>query len=314
MNTNQELTNKLYSSTLNDTLEIIKDLLNYGKNFIIIVSKSKKIKKAADKILILWLRNIVELLDGILCLYKGQSFNNSKILARTLFEYYLNFKYAFEKDKDIDIRLRSYEYFNLITHLNEYNKMLKNPKYPSPNFNLKTLEKEHPPFKEVMNTIKKEITSNTYLDLYTNAKYFFKYQPDETYEYLFDKNPIKKPIQWYSLTNPQIRSISRLARHLNEKDLYIVFYKPYSNIIHAGDALNGLISNANKIELKNFDQPEEMTSSLYFIIALVVNIYDLYMKYFSLEDKKYTDKYSNVDEKLNNIFACWSMIEKIISN
>ena len=37
MNTNQELTNKLYSSTLNDTLEIIKDLLNYGNNFIIIV-------------------------------------------------------------------------------------------------------------------------------------------------------------------------------------------------------------------------------------------------------------------------------------
>lgn len=66
MNTNQELTNKLYSSTLNDTLEIIKDLLNYGNNFIIIVSKSKKIKKVADKILILWLRNIVELLDGIL--------------------------------------------------------------------------------------------------------------------------------------------------------------------------------------------------------------------------------------------------------
>lgn len=49
MNTNQELTNKLYSSTLNDTLEIIKDLLNYGNNFIIIVSKSKKIKKLPIK-------------------------------------------------------------------------------------------------------------------------------------------------------------------------------------------------------------------------------------------------------------------------
>lgn len=249
----------------------------------------------------------MELLDGILCLYEGKSFNNSKILARTLFEYYLNFKYAFEKDKYIDIRLRSYEYFNLMTHLNEYNKMLESPKYPSPNFNLKILEKDYLSFKEVMNTIKKEITSNTYLDLYTNAKHFFKYQPDEAYEYLFDK----KPIQWYSLTSPRITSISKLAGHLNEKDLYIVFYKPYSNIIHAGDALNGLTLNTNK--LKNFNQPEEMVTTLCFMIALITQIYDLYMKYFLLVDKNYTNRHSIINKDLNNIFIHWNMIEQIIN-
>lgn len=310
MNANQKLTNALYFNTLSDTLTNINDLLNYGKKFLNDVISSSRTTKEADKVLILWFRDVVELIHGILCLYQGQSFNNCNILVRTLFEYYLNFKYAFKNDKTIDIKLRSYRYFNLMISLNEYNNMLKNSAYPSKNFNLITMKKDFPLFETNMKLIKQEIVSKTYLDLYNKAIKNFGYQPNKAYKRLFDKNPI----QWYSLTNPYIKSLSSLAKHLDEKDLYIVFYKSYSKIIHAGNALNGLTINANSVKLKNFNQPEEMMTSLCFTIALITKIYDLYMGYFSLIDKNYSNNYSIINENLNNIFTRWNMIEKIMNN
>lgn len=309
MDANLKLTNTLYFNTLSDTLTNINDLLNYGKKFLNDVISSSKITKEADKVLILWFRDVVELIHGSLCLYQGQSFNNCKILARSLFEHYLNFKYVFKDDKNIDIKLRAYKYFKLMAFLNEYNNMLENPFYPSKNFNLNTMKRDYPSFEEKMVLIKQEIISETYSDLYTNAIKYFKYQSDKAYKRLFDKNPI----QWYSLTSPSIKSISRLANYLNEKDLYIVFYKSYSKIIHAGNALNGLMLNSNNIKLKNFNQPEEMMTSLCFMIALITKIYDLYMGYFSIVDKSYSNKHSIINENLNNIFTRWNMIEKIIN-
>lgn len=307
MSVNQKLTNTLYFNTLSDTLVKLNELFIYGKKFLNDVMSSSKITKDADKVLILWFRDVIELIHGILCLYQGQSFNNCKILVRTLFEYYLNFKYAFKNDKTIDIKLRSYRYFNLMVSLNEYNNMLKNSAYPSKNFNLITMKKDFPLFETNMKLIKQEIVSETYLDLYNKAIKNFGYQPNKAYKRLFDKNPI----QWYSLTNLCIKSLSRLAKHLDEKDLYIVFYKSYSKIIHAGNALNGLTLNTNK--LKNFNQPEEMVTTLCFMIALITQIYDLYMKYFLLVDKNYTNRHSIINKDLNNIFIHWNMIEQIIN-
>ena len=105
-----------------------------------------------------------------------------------------------------------------------------------------------------------------------------------------------------------------MANYLDEKDLYIVFYKSYSKIIHAGNALSGLMLDANSVKLKNFNQPEEMMTSFCFMIALITKIYDLYMGYFSLVDKNYSNNHSVINEDLNNIFTRWNMIEKIINN
>lgn len=310
MDANQKLTNTLYFNTLSDTLTNINDLLNYGKKLLNDVVSSSKITKEADKVLILWLRDVVELIHGLLCLYQGQSFNNCKVLVRSLFEHYLNFKYVFKDDKNIDIKLRSYRYFQLMIILNDYNNMLRNPVYSSKNFNLTTMKRDYPLYEADMKQIKQEITSELYSDLYNDVTKNFKYQPNKAYRQLFDKNPI----QWYTLTNPSIKSISRLANYLDEKDLYIVFYKSYSKIIHAGNALNGLMLNANSIKLKNFNQPEEMMTSLCFMIALITKIYSLYMKYFSLVDKNYSDKYSTINEDLSNILTRWNMIEQIMTS
>lgn len=144
MDANQKLTNTLYFNTLSDTLTNINDLLNYGKKLLNDVVSSSKITKEADKVLILWLRDVVELIHGLLCLYQGQSFNNCKVLVRSLFEHYLNFKYVFKDDKNIDIKLRSYRYFQLMIILNDYNNMLRNPVYPSKNFNLTTMKRDYP--------------------------------------------------------------------------------------------------------------------------------------------------------------------------
>lgn len=310
MDANLKLTNTLYFNTLSDTLTNINDLLNYGKKFLNDVISSSKITKEADKVLILWFRDVVELIHGSLCLYQGQSFNNCKVLVRSLFEHYLNFKYVFKDDKNIDIKLRSYRYFQLMIILNEYNNMLRNPVYPSKNFNLTTMKRDYPLYEAYMKQIKQEITSELYSDLYNDVTKNFKYQSNKAYRQLFDKNPI----QWYTLTNPSIKSISRLANYLDEKDLYIVFYKSYSKIIHAGNALSGLMLDANSVKLKNFNQPEEMMTSFCFMIALITKIYDLYMGYFSLVDKNYSNNHSVINEDLNNIFTRWNMIEKIINN
>lgn len=131
--------NKSYAKITNETVSLFNDLLHCGKILLKQATKEDKLNTDADKILLLWFNETLNILQGTIVLFQKQQFNNSLILCRTLMENYMNFLFAFEKENEIQERLLAYRFFELIKELHELSRIDKNNIYPSKNLNKQRL-------------------------------------------------------------------------------------------------------------------------------------------------------------------------------
>ena len=106
--------NKSYAKITNETVSLFNDLLHCGKILLKQATKEDKLNTDADKILLLWFNETLNILQGTIVLFQKQQFNNSLILCRTLMENYMNFLFAFEKEDEVQERLLAYRFFELI--------------------------------------------------------------------------------------------------------------------------------------------------------------------------------------------------------
>ena len=83
--------NKSYTKITNETVNLFNDLLYYGKILLKQTTGKDKLNTDADKILLLWFNETLNILQGTIALFQKQQFNNSLILCRTLMEHYMNF-------------------------------------------------------------------------------------------------------------------------------------------------------------------------------------------------------------------------------
>lgn len=294
--------NKSYAKITNETVSLFNDLLHCGKILLKQATKEDKLNTDADKILLLWFNETLNILQGTIVLFQKQQFNNSLILCRTLMENYMNFLFAFEKEDEVQERLLAYRFFELIKELHELSRTDKNNIYPSKNLNKQRLPFDITP---IIDGIKEQICSETYANLYNKAISDFDYDFDN-----LKNNLVKR--KWYTLFDKTLYSFRELCKHFNQEDEYIAFYSKYSKKIHANDSLNGFCINADgSIELKTSTYPEDMSTPLYHLVLMITTIYKYFSKYFSLKNNLDADKYKRFSEKLSDLLNNW---DKFIYN
>lgn len=288
---------KSYTKITNKTVQLFNDLLHYGKILLKQATKKDKLNTDANKILLLWFNETLNVLQGIIVLFQKQQFNNSLILCRTLMENYMNFLFVFEKENEIQERLLAYRFFELIKELHELNKINGTKNYPSENLNKKQLPFNISP---IINRIKEQIYSETYKNLYNKAILNFNYDIND-----LKNNLIKR--KWYTLFDKTLNSFRDLCTHFNQEDEYITFYSEYSKKIHANNSLNGFcISADGSITLKTSTYPEDMSIPLHYLVIMISTIYKYFSKYFSLKSKLDTNNYKRFSEKLSDLLKDWN--------
>lgn len=294
--------NKSYTKITNETVNLFNDLLYYGKILLKQTTGKNKLNTDADKILLLWFNETLNILQGTIALFQKQQFNNSLILCRTLMEHYMNFLFVFEKENEIHERLLAFRFFELIKELQALNKMDDNKNYPSKNLNKQQVSFN---IRFAIEKIKEQICSKTYEKMYNKVILNFNYDLDSP------KNNLVKR-KWYTLFDKKLYSFRELCAHFNKEDEYIAFYSEYSKKIHANDSLNGFnINNDGSFELKTSTYPEDMSIPLYHIVLMIITIYKYFSKYFSLKNTLDTNNYKQFSEKLSELLNNW---DKFIYN
>ena len=223
----EELLPRVQADDLNEIIGkfsfLINDAVNFGTH---LIKWDADKKREGDEHLppVLFLRNIIELLDSISILIKNSSIDPCKPLLRSLLENTFGLLYMLEKDTD----QRSLSYFVWHTHKNlKFYEKLNSSTQSGKQFK-KELEKDkllpsHDDFfdKPVLSVAKKNAEDLLQLP---------KYRPIEI-EYQ-NKSATKKNPSWYSLFNGP-DNIELLAKYLNLHASYEILYRGFSGNVHA---------------------------------------------------------------------------------
>lgn len=245
-------------SLLYDYSSLLTEIVNYGSHILqwdIIEPRDGK----DNNIPSLYLRNALELLDGISQLIKVSSIDPAKHLARSLFENNLNLMYLIEKDERL--RVDSFLVWKIKNEINTYKKLIS----------------EHDASKEFKTKLSKDplnINLEQFMDR-EETKEFLKAKIDllktERYrdialEYEKTKTKFKRKPNWYSLYNGPA-SIQALASHFGKIYLYEFEYRHFSNHIHSQHVSKGFAlvkgeeDKAQIIQIRDFHSCKNVTFS-----------------------------------------------------
>ena len=221
---------------LENSSEILQECVNYGTWVLKwIIEKEEKGDESLPPIL--FLRNLLEIIDSVSILMSHSSIEPGKILLRSALETYFYLEYLFE----CDTNNRSIAYLVWNTHninitLTRFDSQsevgkniaakLKNDKFIS------SVEAFIP--KEIIENQKKNNASLLNLPLYkkVNSKYL-----------LLRKNRGKN-INWYSILDGP-SNLADLAKKSSLYSFYEVIYRLWSNSVHGTDIIQGKIVPEN---------------------------------------------------------------------
>ncbi len=236
---------------LQEVLDLYSDLIDESINFGTHILKwdvENHIEKKDDGIISLFLRNCIELGDGISILIRQSSIDPGTILLRTLFENSLGILYLLEKNEEQ--RLYSFMVWRIKKDIKYYKQFISS--YPS-NAELKSkLKKDKLQLsldkffdrEEIKNIIERKVE-------FLNKPKFKQISLE--YEKCSKKrnNP-----NWYSLFDGP-RNIKELSYYFGKIVEYEFQYRKYSENVHATGLMKGFASagegKAQIIQIRDFE-------------------------------------------------------------
>lgn len=272
----EKIEGSMWDKFIDDNISFLEEMLDYGQYIIDLVNEEQKNKNSDDKavenfhdsVILLLLRECLQVLDGILSLFKGQSIDMSMNLIRSLLELTMSIVYILRDNAMAAKRAIAYDISNINNKIKNYEMLYSETgeeKYKSAKDNLLTIFSKYKIYKDVKceweNKEKK-----------LNSK--------------MNKKGAKIQIKWYSVHGGGI-SFNNLCSYVNLKPVYSI-YNYSSNIIHGGNAMDGIYVNQNKEAfIKNPKIPFFASEILECVYHLISVLYVEIIKYFlTVEDMK----------------------------
>lgn len=263
----EKIEDKKIQLLIKETESYIDELIIYGEY--IIKEINDNIEPQSDryheKTVLLLGTECLRILDGIRALIKDSSIDISFVLIRTLLELTVYIMYILNDKKYIEKRAIAYDINNIRRKIKVYEELYistSDRKYLDAKDNLNNIFKNYNIYRQVDADWKKEEN---------NVKVKGK------------KKNKKKNVKWHSVYGGG-NSFKTLCDTLNISDIYSA-YGHFSNIIHAGDAENGIYVNDKGIVFfKNPKIPFHAQEVIEATYSLVTNVYSLLIKYFMYDD------------------------------
>jgi len=251
--------------------DTIDEIVNYG-TYILKIDYELKRDGKDNFVPTAFLRNCLELADGISILVKSSSIDPSKILLRTLLENSLSLIFMIRENE----KTRAHCYLVWKAH-NEIKlcKKFIDEEQISKDF-VKQLKKENQDFeldniRDIKGILKTIEAKNTLLKLP-----FYK-EVDE--EYQKSKKKGKNYIRnWYSLYDGPL-NFELLSKELNSTLHYHFNYKKYSENVHAVNVLKAFISTGNDLaQLRQMRDFKDCREVFIEVIYLLLNLYNEFIE------------------------------------
>ena len=254
--------------TLSKFSKTIEDIVDFGTHLIKWESE-RKLLGDEDIVPLLFLRNILEIADGISILIKNSSIDTCKTSLRSLLENVFGLQYLLEnntKNRSLSFLvwiahkdLKFYEKLNGETQIGkqfmaEFTKdnLIKNP--------------------ELLYHIE-------YLSAKDNAQELLKLPNYKDVEKEYQLTSIKnKNPNWYSLYSGP-KNIELLAKYLNHNAIYEVMYRGLSNNVHATDIYKGKLmpneeGTIDIIQIRNPKDAQSVTiDTINFLLMAYLSFY-----------------------------------------
>ncbi|MGB0880062.1 MAG: DUF5677 domain-containing protein [Polaribacter sp.] len=276
--------------------ESIDNAVNFGTN-LLKWDIDKKLIGDEHIAPIMFLRNILEIADGISILVKSSSIDTCYPLQRSLTENVLGLKYLLESEETFKNRSLSY-----IVWLTQKDLKLCE-KFDSTTQNGKQLQKEISKDKLVGD--KYILKSNKHYEaLKTISNGLLKltqYQPINK-EYLRTSKKTKNP-NWYSLFSGP-RNIESLAKHLELHATYEINYRYLSGKVHATDIIKKKIvqdknNMASIIQIRDCDEAQGVTSNTLNFLLMAIIEYKKRIPQKSSDFKNWYSEFGKIFKEIN---------------
>lgn len=264
-NINPNIIENSLKENLENCFNNLQQIVNFGAH--LFKWHIEKVEGTDEKLAtILFIRNIIEIVDSISILIKNSSIDQCKILLRTLIESYFSFEYLLTNETDK--RSMAFLAWRLNKDVEYYRKFESNSK---DNIELKEeIKKNNEFWEKFINLDKPEMTkriSEIENTLNNNLLYF-----EANKEYHRTKHK-----EWYNMYNGP-KNFFELSKDLNQNSIYKIFYTYLSDSAHGSDILRGIIeidyngtTRVNQIRLgKNY---QEMTLNTIIISLLAFDCF-----------------------------------------
>ncbi|WP_102398930.1 DUF5677 domain-containing protein [Haloimpatiens massiliensis] len=293
----EKIQGSMWDKFIDDNISFLEEILDYGQYIIELVNEEQKNKKSDgkavenfhDSVIILLLGECLQVLDGILSLFKGQSIDMSMNLIRSLLELTMYIVYILKDNSMTTKRAIAYDISNINNKIKNYEMLYSKTgeeKYKGAKDNLLIIFDKYNIYKEVnCEWEKKEKKLNSRIN----------------------KKGAKIQIKWYSVHGGG-KGFSSLCRYVKLEPVYSV-YSYASNIIHGGNAMEGIYVNQNKeIFIKNPKIPFFAYEILECVYQLTSVLYVGIIKYFlPVEDmKNFTEWDKEIVKKKELLQKNWS--------
>lgn len=249
----------------------IDEIVNCGTHILKIDYELKREGKD-NNVPTLFLRNCLELADGISILMKSSSIDPSKNLLRTLLENSFSLIYMIQTNEKI--RAHCFLVWKANNDL-KFCKRLINEEQSSKEF-VNQLKKENPNFelndiRNLEGILKTIEAKNELLELP-----IYKEINDE-YKRL-KKNNRGSDFNWYSLFDGP-RNFLKLSEELNSTLHYHFNFKKYSENVHGNNVLKGFISlHDDKAQLRQMRDFKDCREVFIQVIYLLLNLYSEFVE------------------------------------
>ena len=281
----EKLGNNLFvpenSFEINETLfkfsNLVQEQIKFGFQILIWDSEIEREEIGDARLVpILFLRNILELSDGISALIKNSSIEPINILFRSIYENYFYLEHIFEKH--FEERSLSYIYLKTLNKISLLDKT--NPetgegeKFKKSFLNDKLFAKEIS-FDHIK-LLEYRLNAISLLEL----EHFkvIKEEYDRLKELKEYKNNYKQ-IPWYLLFEGA-KNIRQLAISLKLNGIYDGFYSIHSSNVHSSDVFSGAISKGKngEAEILQIRIPENAQSMTIQILIFLEFVFKLYIE------------------------------------
>lgn len=235
-----------------------------------------------DGVINLLLVECLQVLDGIISLFKGQSIDISIDLIRSLLELTMYMVYILKDNHLIEKRAIAYSINNINNKIRDYDKM-----------NTKFNDSRYVEAKE--NLLKMFVKYR----IYNEVKAEWDKEENVKSELYYKKSGKKKRIKvkWYSI-HAGGNNFRELCNNVNLEPVYDV-YSLYSNKIHGSDAMSGVYVNKNRETfIRNPKIPFYAPEILECIYSLLSVAYINFIGYFLYEED--VVNYTEWDKEMKN--------------
>lgn len=251
--------------------EVLDEAVNFGSQVFKWCNESLGGEADQEIPLILLFRRVLELTDAVSILIKASSAEPCKMHLRSMFEALLSINYLLEERESE----RAYAFLVCHTH-----KKIKTYKKLDPS----TLQGKQ--FKGVLkDSILDDLDLSNRFDLKSMVEQKKKlFEKDGYKEANQELNRLRgigrKNPNWYELYDGP-KDLERLAIKLNKREYYEIFYRYWSEYVHANDIISGNIIGSEKGSyLMSIRQPFEAQSVVSLSLTMVLEVYRIMINHY----------------------------------